>query len=87
MSKKMLAAFWGCGDSQIIDFAIERARLNRRERDTVRLILDECLSQEEAAEALNISTRLLQQQWHNAEKKLLAIPWVTAYAVDLINKQ
>lgn len=28
----LIKSFWGCGDNQIIEFAIVRARLNRRER-------------------------------------------------------
>lgn len=81
----LLRAFWNCGDSLTIDFAVMRARLNRHEKEAVRLILDECLSQESAAEKMDISTRCIQKYWDSASKKLLAIPWVKAYAEALKN--
>lgn len=80
MDKSLIYDFWGCGDDQIIDFAIERARLNRHEKDVVCLILDECLTQEETAEKLNYSPRRVNEFWRSAVKKLLNIPWVYAYA-------
>lgn len=83
MDRSLIRAFWSCGDSQIIEFAIQRARLNRMEKETIRMILDECMTQEEAAEALDISPRNLQKWWYSATDKLLAIAWVKAYAKEL----
>lgn len=80
MDRSFLKDFWNCGDSQIIDFAIMRARLNKHEKEAVRLLLDECMTQEKAAEVMEISTRRIQEYWYSAADKLLAIPWVTAYA-------
>lgn len=79
----LIKSFWGCGDNQIIEFAIVRARLNRRERQAVELILDECMTQEQAAEVMCVSTRRFQDYWYSATNKLMAIPWVMAYAKEL----
>lgn len=83
MNRNLIKAFWNCGDSQIIDFAIMRSRLNFREKDVVCLILDQCMTQEQVAEKLNISTRNVQETWYSATTKLLNIPWVYAYAKEL----
>lgn len=83
MDRTLLKSFWNCGDDQIIQFAIIRAHLNRLEAETLRLILDECLSQERAAEELDISPRSLQSFWYSGSRKLLSIPWVKAYAKEL----
>lgn len=79
----LLKAFWNCGDTQIIDFAITRARLNRKEKEVIALILDECLTQEQASEKMDISVRNLQKIWESAVAKMLNIPWVLAYAEKL----
>lgn len=83
MDRSLARAFWGCGDNQIIEFAMMRARLNRNESEVLRLLLDECKTQEEAAEIMDISTRRLQEFWYSATDKLLRIPWVAAYAREL----
>lgn len=81
--RSMLKELWNCGDNQFVEFALLRARLNRNEKNTLRLILDECMSQEQAAEHLDVSTRCLQEWWKSGCDKLLEIPWVMAYAVEL----
>lgn len=83
MERSLLKAFWNCGDNQIIEFALLRARLNRIEREVVHLMLDECMTQEEVAEELDFSTRKIQDAWYSGADKLLAIPWVQAYAKEL----
>lgn len=83
MDRNLVKAFWSCGDNQIIEFALTRARLNRNEADAVRLLLDDCLTQEQAAEKLDISPRRLQEYWYAATDKLLSIPWVVAYGKEL----
>ena len=83
MDRTLIKAFWGCGDNQIIEFAIIRARLNRREKQAVSLMLDECLTQEQASEEMCVSTRRFQEYWYSATDKLLSIPWVAAYAKEL----
>lgn len=83
MRLKLLRAFWNCGDGQIIEFALLRAHLNKREYEVINLMLDECLTQEETAEALNYSTRKIQDLWVSGADKLLRIPWVRAYAIEL----
>lgn len=83
MDRNLIRAFWNCGDNQIIEFALTRARLNRNEAEVVRLTLDECLTQEQAAERMDISARRLQEYWYAATDKLLSIPWVIAYAKEL----
>lgn len=81
--RSLVRAFFRCGDSDIIEFAMLRARLNRKEQDVIRLLLDDCLTQEEAAEVLDISPRHLQNLWYSACDKLLRIPWVVAYAKEI----
>lgn len=83
MNQKLLKAFWNCGDNQIIEFALTRAHLNRNEKEVIRLLLDECMTQEEVAELLDFSTRKVQDEWYSGAGKLLAIPWVRAYAEEL----
>lgn len=84
--KELLKCFWNCGDNQIIEFAILRARLNSREKQVLQLMLDECLTQEETAERMNYSTRRVQDFWCSAVHKLLNIDWVRAYAISLNSK-
>lgn len=81
----LLKSFWACGDSETIEQALSRARLNRHEREVITLLMDECYTQEEAAEELSISVRELQNRWYSAAGKMLAIPWVLAFAEKLNN--
>lgn len=83
MDKSLLYYFWNCGDNDIIEFAILKARLNKHERDVVHYMLDECMTQEEVAEKIDFSTRRVQDFWYSACSKLLKIPWVKAYAASL----
>lgn len=69
IDRQLLKIFWNCGDNHIIEFEIERAHLNRFERETVRLLLDECLTQEEAAETMDIAPRSVQAYWYGAADK------------------
>ena len=41
------------------------------------------MPQEEVAELLDFSTRKVQDEWYSGAGKLLAIPWVRAYAEEL----
>lgn len=84
--RSLIKAFWSCGDNDIIEFALLRARLNRHEKEVLQLTLDDCLTQEQASEKLSISTRKFQDRWYSAVNKLLAIPWVMSYSMDLLNK-
>lgn len=83
MDRTLLRDFWNCGDTQIVDYAMIRARLNHHERMTVTLIMDKCATQEQAAEFLGVSTRCLQTWWYSAADKLLSLPWVVAYAKEM----
>lgn len=83
MDRCLLKYFWNCGDDQIIQFAITRAHLNRKEEEAITLLLDECLTQEQASEQMGISPRRFQDYWYSGADKLLQIPWVTAYAKEL----
>ena len=87
MDRTLIRDFWACGDNQIIEFAILRARLNKNEKDVLHLVLDECMTQEMAAEVLDVSTRHVQNNWYSACDKILKIPWVMAYALSLRNKK
>lgn len=83
MDRSLIKCFWSCGDNEIIEFALMRARLNAREKEVVRLILDECMTQEEVADKMYLSTRKVQEVWASAADKLLKIPWVMAFAKEL----
>ena len=85
MDRSLIQCFWNCGDDQIIQFAIQRAHLNKNEKEIIRLVLDECCTQEEAAEVMGYSTRRTQDIWYSATNKLLNIKWVLAYAKALKN--
>lgn len=86
MDRGLIRAFWNCGDSQIIEFAMTRARLNRNERDVLCYLLDDCKTQEQTAEAMDLSTRKVQSLWYSACDKLLAIDWVAVYSRELNNR-
>ena len=83
MNNGLLSYFWNCGDDSIIQFALQRGHLNKREKEVIHLILDECMSQEEAAEEIGYSVRRTQEFWSSGCNKLLSIPWVRAYAMEL----
>lgn len=83
MDRNLIKAFWNCGDSQIIEFAMSRARLNSREREVLMRLLDMCETQERAAEDMGLSTRKVQGLWYSACDKLLAIDWVAVYSREL----
>lgn len=83
MDRSLLYDFFNCGDDQIIQFAIVRAHLNRRERDVIHLMIDECMTQEQVAEELGYSVRRIQDIWYAGADKLLHIPWVQAYSKAL----
>lgn len=83
LDRTLLKDFWNCGDDQIIQFAIQRAHLNKKESEAIKLILDECMTQECAAEYMDVSTRSMQDYWYTASTKLLNIPWVMAYAIQI----
>lgn len=85
MEKELVKCFWNCGDNQIIEFAMLRARLNSKEKQVLQCMLDECLTQEQTAEKMNYSTRRVQDYWCSAVHKLLNIDWVKAYANSLKN--
>lgn len=80
MDKNLLSRFWDCGDDDIIQFALMKAHLNKREKQVILMTLDECMTQEEIAEELNFSTRRIQQFWCSGAKKLLSISWLRAIA-------
>ena len=86
MDSGLIRHFWNCGDSQIIEFAIMRARLNRNERCVLHMALDECMTQEKIAEEMDTSTRNVQKIWSSAINKLLGIEWVYAYGLVLKQK-
>lgn len=75
--------FWRCGDNEIIEFAMLRARLNKEEKDVLVAVLDNCHTQEKTAEILGFSVRKVQNVWYSAAYKLLRIDWVSAYAKEL----
>lgn len=85
MDRSLLYDFFNCGDDQIIQFAITRAHLNKHERDIIKYMIDECMTQEKAAEVMGYSPRRVQEFWYTASSKLLLIPWVEAYAKYLRN--
>lgn len=82
--RELLRAFFDCGDNDIVEFALVKARLNRHERTVMILLFDDCMTQEEVAENMHYSTRRVQDFWYSGAKKLLDIQWVRAYATDLI---
>lgn len=82
--KSIVKAFWDCGDSEIIAFAQDRAQLNKKEKEVLHLVFDECLTQEMAAEHMEISTRNFQEHWKNAIVKLCNIKWVVSIAESVL---
>ena len=70
MNRSLIKKLWKLGDKQFIDYALSCARLTLRERETVQYLLFDGLTQEQAAEKMDISTRGLQGLWSCAFKKL-----------------
>lgn len=87
MDRSLIKEFWNCGDNDIIEFALIKARLNRIEKEVILNILDECMTQEQVAEKMYMSTRQVQRIWCAACDKVLLIPWVRAYALHLRNEK
>ena len=85
--RSLIKDFWNCGDGALIAYSVMRAKLNRMECEALRLLLDECMTQEEAAEAMDISVRRFQTYWYSAADKLLQLPWVVAYAGKVRRKK
>ena len=83
INRHLVKAFFNCGDNALIEFAMVQARLNRIEREVIRLMIDECRTQEETAELMELSTRKVQQAWTSATGKLLSLRWLVAYAKTL----
>lgn len=83
MDRSLVKVFWSCGDSQVVDFAVMRARLDRKEKAVITSMLDDCLTQEETADRLQISVRTVQKLWASGADKLLRIDWLVAYAESL----
>lgn len=83
MDRSLVKTFWTCGDSQVIDFAMMRARLDRKEKAVITSMLDDCMTQEETADRLQISVRTVQKLWASGTDKLLRIDWLVAYAEAL----
>lgn len=82
-----IKAFWNCGDSRIINLALDSVELTEPELKILRMYLKACMTQEEIAEVLNLSPSYIQKIWYKATDKLLALPWVYCYGKELYNKQ
>lgn len=82
-----IKAFWNCGDSRIINLALDSVELTEPELKILRMCLKACMTQEEIAEVLNLSPSYVQKIWYKATDKLLALPWVYCYGKELYNKQ
>lgn len=85
--RSLIKDFWNCGDGALIAYSVMRAKLNRMECEALRLLLDECMTQEKAAEAVDISVRRFQTYWYSAADKLLQLPWVVACAGKVRRKK
>ena len=62
MNRSLIKKLWKLGDKQFIDYALSCARLTLRERETVQYLLFDGLTQEQAAEKMDISA--LPSWWH-----------------------
>lgn len=83
MDRSLIKTLWACGDRLYIEYAVMRANLNRKEKEVLRLMLDECHTQEYTAELMDTSTRNVQKLWASATDKLLKIEWVRVYALAM----
>nr|DAF03015.1 MAG TPA: putative DNA-binding protein [Caudoviricetes sp.] len=83
MNRSLIKKLWKLGDKQFIDYALSCARLTLRERETVQYLLFDGLTQEQAAEKMNISTRGLQGLWSCAVEKILLVPGTIPYINSL----
>ena len=79
MNRSLIKKLWKLGDKQFIDYALSCARLTLRERETVQYLLFDGLTQEQAAEKMDISTRGLQGLWSCAVEKILLVPGAIPY--------
>jgi len=83
MDRTLLGYFFNCGDDGIIQYALTRAHLNRREREVLTLMYDSCMTQEEVAETIGYSVRRTQEFYYSGADKLLKIPWLVSYSKDI----
>ena len=87
MNRSLIKKLWKLGDKQFIDYALSCARLTLRERETVQYLLFDGLTQEQAAEKMNISTRGLQEQLAGNQVRLLKISGKCVSRRDPVHKQ
>lgn len=80
---KEVKLLWNKGDNTFIQYVYENSKLNKQERDVARLVLCENLTQEQASEELDISTRGLKYIWKSACEKILAVPGTKPYINSL----
>ena len=81
---KEIKLLWNKGDITFIQYVYQNSRLNKQEREVAKLILCENITQEEASEKLDISTRGLKYIWKSACEKILSVPGVKPY-IDSLN--
>lgn len=82
-SGKDLKLLWELGDKEFIDYAFNSARLTLFEKDVVKFILFDGLTQEKTAEKMDISVRNIQYAWKNIIDKILRVPGVIPYTNTL----
>lgn len=83
MDKSLVEIFLKCNDEQLIEYALLKAKISVKELRVLKLLINEGVSVPEAAYTMCISTARLQKIWDKASNKLLAIPWLVAYANEL----
>ena len=78
--KKFLRYYW----RGIVDFALDLAALNDRERQAVELCGIRGMTIEQAAEVADVSPNTMQTRWSNARKRLSrawsGIEWIAVLA-------
>lgn len=70
MTKPQIIAFLRCPSTQIVDLAISMANLTEKEEAAVRICGQHAMTQEAAAEKLQVSVNGLQRWLYSGMKKL-----------------
>ena len=80
MVKRFLRYYW----RGIVDFALDLALLNDRERQAVELCGCRCMTIEQAAEVAEVSVNTMQTRWSTARRRLSrawnGIEWIALLA-------
>ena len=70
MEKREIISFLRCPAADLVDFAVKSANLTRNERAAIELCARQALTQERAAEEIDVSVDAVQKWYGSGMRKL-----------------